>query len=145
MIQSQFQRMIGSKAEGFSGGQFGLGVESFNHAAGELTFGAEPVEQQRAVTPQHSSDLLHRFELRAHRTGAPVIEELPGPIRRAIAPEKLKVLLEQVAAHGAQIVAQQIGESTLALHKFPLFGDLTQLSKRPGNATVPPGPLDWLT
>jgi len=26
--------------EGFSGGQFGLGVESFNHAAGELTFGA---------------------------------------------------------------------------------------------------------
>jgi len=34
---------------------------------------------------------------------------------------------------------------TLTLQKIRLFGELTQLSKPPGNATVPPGPLDWLT
>ena len=41
---------------------------SFHHAAGELVFGAEQIEQKLPMTPQHSSDLLHRFELRAHRT-----------------------------------------------------------------------------
>jgi hypothetical protein len=29
MIQGYFQGMIGPKTEGFSGGQFGLGVEAF--------------------------------------------------------------------------------------------------------------------
>jgi len=57
MIQSQFQRRIGSK-EGFSGGQFYLGVESFDHAAGELTFGAEPVEQQCVIRSTYQKTVI---------------------------------------------------------------------------------------
>ena len=70
------------------------------------------------MTPQYSSDLLHRFELRAgaHRTCAPFIEKLPGLIGRGIAPEELIVLLERSELRtGAQIVAQQLRESSLLL------------------------------
>ena len=58
MIQGDFQSVIGPKAEGFSGGKFGLGIETLHDATGELAFGAEPVEQERAVITQHPGDLL---------------------------------------------------------------------------------------
>ncbi len=87
MIQGDFSAVIGPKAEGFSGGQFGLGVETLHDAAGELAFGAEPVEQERAVSTQHPGDLLHRFGLRSHRTRTPLIQEPARPVRREIAPE----------------------------------------------------------
>ena len=44
MIQSDFQPMIGPKTVGLSGSEFGLGVETLDHAARELAFGPEPVE-----------------------------------------------------------------------------------------------------
>jgi len=46
---------------------------------------------------------------------------------------------------GKPLREMEPGTYTLTLQKIRLFGELTQLSKPPGNATVPPGPLDWLT
>jgi hypothetical protein len=48
MIQSGFSAVVRAKAEGFSGGRFCFGVETLHDAAGELTFCAEPVEQECA-------------------------------------------------------------------------------------------------
>jgi len=53
MIQGDFHGVVGSKTEGFSGGQFCLGVKTLHDATGELAFGAEPIEQERAVSAQH--------------------------------------------------------------------------------------------
>src|SRR5271169_4016998 len=49
MIQGDFCHMEGAEAVGFSHGQFGLVVETLNDAAGELLFGSEVVQDQRAV------------------------------------------------------------------------------------------------
>jgi hypothetical protein len=38
--------MKGSESIRFSGSQFGLGVETLHNPAGELAFGAEPVQQE---------------------------------------------------------------------------------------------------
>ena len=43
--------MIGRKTEGFSGSQFCFVVEDFDNGAGNLSFGAEPVQQQWPVEP----------------------------------------------------------------------------------------------
>ena len=53
MIQADFHRVIGAKGIRFSGGQFRFGIKSFHDAAGEPTFGAEPVEQEFAVSTEH--------------------------------------------------------------------------------------------
>ena len=45
---------------------------------------------------------------RAHRPGAPAVEELAGPVRRHVAPQRLKVLLEQVGANRAQVATHQL-------------------------------------
>lgn len=60
------------------------------------------------MAPQHAGDALHRPDLRSHRACAPSVEEAPGPIGRAVAPEELEVLLEQITPHGAQVVPQEI-------------------------------------
>jgi hypothetical protein len=56
----------------------------------------------------HAGDALHRPDLRSHRAHARSVEEAPGPIWRAVAPEELEVLLEQGAPHAAQVVPQEI-------------------------------------
>ena len=56
----------------------------------------------------HAGNLLHRVEPRAHRPGAPAVEELAGPVRRHVAPQRLKVLLEQVGANRAQVATHQL-------------------------------------
>ena len=43
--------MEGAEAVGFSHGQFGLVVETLDHAAGELLSGAEVVQDQRTMRP----------------------------------------------------------------------------------------------
>ena len=53
MIQSGFSAVVCAKAEGFFEGQLCLDVETLYDSAGELTFCAEPVEQERAVSTQH--------------------------------------------------------------------------------------------
>ena len=49
MIQSDFNAVVSAKAEGFSGGQFCLDVETLHDTAGELAFGAKPIEQEGAA------------------------------------------------------------------------------------------------
>jgi hypothetical protein len=49
MIQGSFCDVEGAEAVGFSHGQLGLVVEALNDAAGELLFGTEAVQDQRAV------------------------------------------------------------------------------------------------
>jgi hypothetical protein len=48
MIQGDFCDMEGAEVVGFSHRQFGLVVEALNDAAGELLFGTEVVQDQRA-------------------------------------------------------------------------------------------------
>src|SRR6202030_3053255 len=81
MIQRNFRDVEGSEAVGFSHGQFGLVVETLDHAAGELLPGAEVVQDQRTVRAQRSGDLLHRLDAGPHDLTAPLIEELAGPTR----------------------------------------------------------------
>jgi hypothetical protein len=100
--------MIGSESIGFSGSQFRFVVETLNNAAGELAFGAEPVQQQRSVPPQLTSHFLHGPDLRSHRSGTPSVQELARPIGRFIGPEQLKLFLQQVTPDCLQIVAQKL-------------------------------------
>ena len=88
MIQGDFRAVEGAKAEGFSRGQFCLGVETLDNTAGQLPFGPEPVDQQRAVSAQHPGHFLHRIDLRAHGFGAPLVEEAPGPVRGPVGPDR---------------------------------------------------------
>jgi hypothetical protein len=108
MIRSDFQPVTGPKTTGLSGSEFGFSVEALDHTDRELAFGSEPVEHKRSTTSQHAGAALHRPDLRSHRAHAPSVEEAPGPIGRAVAPEELEVLLEQVAPHAAQVVPQEI-------------------------------------
>ena len=60
------------------------------------------------MSPQHFRDLLHRFDLGAHGSCTPGIEELAGPRRRTVGPESLKILLEQVGADGSEVACEQV-------------------------------------
>src|SRR5665213_4447663 len=58
-----------------------------NHAAGELLFGPNIVEDQLAMTSQGLGDFLHGLDPRAHRLLAPIVEKAGGPGWRAVIPE----------------------------------------------------------
>ena len=75
MIQGDFHGMVDLKIEGFSGGQFGLGVETLHDAAGKLAFGLKPVQQESSVSTQDPGDLLHRLDLQSHRACTPSVQE----------------------------------------------------------------------
>jgi hypothetical protein len=96
MKQGDFHAMEGTKSVGFSDAQFGLVVETLHDAAGDGPFGAEPIQDQGAMSTQHPCDLRHRLQARAHGTFAPAIEKLPGSVPGLVAPEELKVLFEQM-------------------------------------------------
>ena len=108
VIQSDFQCPGGAEPIRPFGDHSGLPVEAFDNATGELPPGSEPVQDQVAVRAHHAGNILHRFEPRAHRPSAPAVEELSGPVRRHVAPERLKVLLEQVGANRAQVATHQL-------------------------------------
>jgi len=59
------------------------------------------------VSPQHFSDLLHRFDFGSHGSCAPGIKELAGSSRRTVAPESLKIFFEQVGADGSEVAASR--------------------------------------
>jgi len=60
------------------------------------------------VDPQHFSDFLHRFDFGSHGSCAPGIKELASPSRRTVAPESLKIFLEQVGTDGSEVACEQI-------------------------------------
>src|SRR5665213_834136 len=106
MIQRRFRGVEGAESVGFSHGQFGFVVQPFDHAAGELLFGPKIVEDQLAMTSQGLGDFLHGLDPRAHRLLAPIVEKAGGPGWRAVIPELLEVLLEQVRPHRLEVVFQ---------------------------------------
>jgi hypothetical protein len=95
MIQGDFYRCVGSESVGLSQGQFRLVVKSLDGARGNRALGPESVEQQRAMSAQRACHFLHRPDLQTHRTYAPSVQELFGPVRRDVVPEELEVFLEQ--------------------------------------------------
>lgn len=115
MIQSDFSRMISPDSICFSGGQFLFVVETLHNSAGELASGPEPVHQQWPMFPQHPGDLLHGFDLRTHRLGAPVVQKLTCPIRRLVRPEALELLFQKMASHRLQLVCQKVRKLALLL------------------------------
>jgi hypothetical protein len=110
MIESNFSSSECAKSVGFSGSQFKTVVEALHDAAGNRLPGPKPVEQKLSVGAQHARHLLHGFDLRAHHALAPKVEKLSSPEGGDIIPEELKVLLQQVAAHRLQVVAQEIAQ-----------------------------------
>src|SRR5215831_11714010 len=76
-----------------------------------LENGAEIIEDQFAVPAEGSGDFFHRFDARPHDLTAPVVEELGVPCRGVVVPELLKVLLEEVGAHGLEVVSQQLAQA----------------------------------
>ncbi|WP_419594382.1 hypothetical protein, partial [Thiolapillus sp.] len=53
MIQGDFRVPVRPKTEGFSGGQFCLGIETLHNTNGKLPLDPEPVEQQRPMPVQY--------------------------------------------------------------------------------------------
>jgi len=53
--------------------------------------------------------------------GAPEVQEPACPGRRIIFPQLLKILLEEIGADGAQVVAKQIAETELLLRAEVVF------------------------
>jgi hypothetical protein len=62
MIESKFENPEGSKAVGFSHGDFGFVVEALHDAAGKQLLSPEIVEDEFAVLTQGTGDLLHRVD-----------------------------------------------------------------------------------
>ena len=81
MIQGEFSHSEGSKAVGFSHGDFGFVVETLDDPTGDHLLGLEIIENEGSVRAQHLGDLLHRLDAGAQGLPAPVIEERAGPGR----------------------------------------------------------------
>ena len=106
VIQGEVSHSEGSKTVGFSHGDFGLVVETLDHATGDDLLGLELVENEGPVRAQHLGDLLHRLDARAHGLPAPVIQELSGPHWGGVVPELVEVFFEQVRADGREVVVE---------------------------------------
>ena len=121
MIEREFQDAEGTKAIGSSHGNFGLVVQPFDDAAGELLFGFEVVEQQGAVSAQGTGDFLHGLDAGAHGLIAPEVQEVGGPGGRVIFPELLKIFFEEIGADGLEVVAEQLAQPEILLRGKVLF------------------------
>jgi len=121
VVESQFSDSEGSEAVGFSHGDFRFVVQALDYPAGEQLFGLEVVEDEIAMSAEHASNLLHRFNPRAHGLAAPLGEEFSGPGGRFVFPELLEILFEQIGADGLQIVAEQIAEAETLVSGEILF------------------------
>lgn len=62
------------------------------------------------MSSQHFGNLLHRFDFGTHGSCAPGIKELASPSRITVAPESLKIFLEQVGPDGSKVTCEQILE-----------------------------------
>ena len=84
MVEHGFVDFIGAESVRFSEGHFRFGVHALNAAAGELAFGREPVQQQLTMATQGARHFLEWFQLAAHRSRAPVVQESAGPGSAAV-------------------------------------------------------------
>src|SRR6266498_894455 len=113
MKEGDFDGFERAEAIRLSRSEFDFEVQALDGAGGYLSFCPKPVKQEIVMPPKHSGDLLHRFDLGSHRSGAPAAEELPGPVRRDVLPESLEVFAEEIAPDCSEIVANEIGEADL--------------------------------
>ena len=62
------------------------------------------------MSSQHFGNLLHRFDFGTHGSCTPGIKELASTSRITVAPESLKIFLEQVGTDGSKVTCEQILE-----------------------------------
>lgn len=126
MIQGDFHCSVGSESVRLSHGSFALSLNPSTVAA-ETAPGAEHVEQQGAMSPQCPCHFLHRLDLRTHGACAPSVQELPGPVRRDIIPEKLEVLANVHQLAGSQPRRQPIHFLNLACPVISRFYNIKSI------------------
>ena len=110
MIEGNFSGAVGPESIGPSGDHFEPVVHALDDARGNLAERPEPVEEQAPVSLQRVGDLHHRLDARPGRSLAPGVEEGDGPTGRAVSPEVLEVLLEQVGPHRLEVVPDEVGK-----------------------------------
>ena len=84
--------------------QFQFVVETFDNPGGDRAFRHKPIEDKVSFLSQRAGDLLHRFDLAAHRSGTPSIKKLASVCRIRVCPKNLEVLFHDVASHTFQVV-----------------------------------------
>ena len=102
MIESDFASVFGAKTVAPFQGQFDLGIETLDNAAGELAFGDEIVKEERAVGLEGTGHFLERLQATETDFAAPGIEEFRRPGWRAVGPKVLKGFDQKEGAKGAQ-------------------------------------------
>src|SRR5690242_20946217 len=81
VIQGDFHGLVGAEAVRTSGHHSNRGVEALDGTVGDLSFGPKPVQDQRLMSTQQASHLLHRFQTPAPGPEAPIAEKAAGPAR----------------------------------------------------------------
>src|SRR5215472_11804426 len=107
VIQGNFHSLVGTKAVGSSGNHSNFVVESLDGAAGDLSFGAKPIQDQGLMSAEHSGYLLHRFQAAAHRPVAPIVEKGSRPDYGSVVPEVGESLLQLPGPRGGQLAGEQ--------------------------------------
>src|SRR2546421_7266806 len=87
VIESDFHGSKGTKTIGSSSYHSNFVVETLHGARRDLAFGAEPVQNEWLMSPQHPGNFLHRFQTAAQGAEAPGVEKGLGPDQGFICPE----------------------------------------------------------
>src|SRR5262249_20891651 len=107
VIQGNFHSLVGAKAVGSSGNHSNFVVESFDGAAGDLSFGSKPIQDEGLMSAQHAGHLFHRFQTAPHRAVAPIVEKGSCPDYGSVLPEVGKSLFQLPGPRGGQLAGQQ--------------------------------------
>ncbi len=110
MIEGDLGRFEVFEAVGPSEGHFQLVVQALDDAGGDHPFRLEPVQDKCSMATNGARHLLHGLDTRSHHLRAPAVQKLPGPGRRDVFPEQLKLLLEQIRPNSLEVVLEQVGE-----------------------------------
>src|SRR5215472_4514107 len=103
VIQGNFHSLVGAKAVGSSGNHSNFVVESFDGAAGDLSFGSKPIQDQGLMSAQHPGHLFHRLQTAPHRPVAPIVEKGSRPDYGSVVPEVGKSLFQLPGPRGGQL------------------------------------------
>src|SRR5215472_9162634 len=103
VIQGNFHSLVGAKAVGSSGNHSNFVVESFDGAAGDLSFGSKPIQDEGLMSAQHPGHLFHRLQTAPHRPVAPIVEKGSRPDYGSVVPEVGKSLFQLPGPRGGQL------------------------------------------
>lgn len=107
MIWRKFVGLVRPESGSSSESHSCIVVQILDRNGGVDPPGAEPGEDQRSVLPQHLGHFLHRLDALAHSAPAPALDGAVGLRGRAAVPQGLESLLDQVGAHGVQVVFEE--------------------------------------